>query len=382
MLNIIECVMYLLKGYILRKIKIDLFLYCLLFIVTSYGEEIPFPLNPRLSSKLDAKSYAMGETYMFSDGAASIWQNPSRIGRLNNITFGTEYEIRKDPFEIICQDVLYLPQLIGITYSFEKTTLGLLYFIPYNLETHDYTGDLQTILRNLSIGCNYKISSNVTIGGTLGLLWGYSEHKYISQYTKDVCYYKVKGFQGLIGLDWQYSPKIEIGLVLKSPAYLTGDCEWNYSGTNWWNNHGDTTFTKIYSINERYFYPINISTGISIKLNESFTLNTQLSYIGWHVEEGEWYYSFRENELEMNVGLDWQINRYLSFRAGSYIFYFPSPKDYDISKFVPSYTGGLGIKIPFGTIGIAIGGGENIEFTIPQERYFILVDLNINFRSF
>jgi hypothetical protein len=352
-------------------------LYCFSFAISINGENVQFPLHPRLSSKLDTRSYSMGETFVFSSGAASIWLNPARMGDKRCISLGGEYENRSEGQVIWREDILNFPQLVGISCPLQDITFGLLYFIPYNMSMKSER-EYKTILRNLSMGCGYRTSSGLSIGGALGILWGNSDEKLITRYIKDVKDYKVKGLQGSFGLTWRYNLQIDIGLVIRTPAFLKGECKWNYSGPNLWNEYGDTTFSKVYSISERYFYPINISSGMSFNPSQSLTFNTQLSYIGWHVKDKEWRYDFGEDELDINLGTEWNITRYFFVRIGAYIFYFPLPSDRDISL-VPSLTGGLGIKIPYGTIDIAFGSGEEILSYSLEERTFILLDFSINF---
>lgn len=351
--------------------------YCILSAISTYGEEVPFPLYPKLCSKLDAKTYAMGETFVFSNGAASIWLNPARMGKAQSFTFGVEYEDRKEEQEIWGKDILNIPQLIGLTYPYNNFTFGILYFVPYNMKMGSET-KYRTILRNLSIGCQYTVSPSFYMGGTLGILWGNSDEKFVSEHTKDIKDYKVRGFQGSFGLIWQYNHGIEIGLVLRSPAYLNGNCQWDYSGANWWDDGcGDTTFTKTFSIKERYFYPISVSTGISFRPSSSLTLNAQMYYIGWHVEDDGLHYAFGDDELDMNLGIDWKITPLLSLRSGAYFFIFPSHEEGISNFFVPALTAGLGIGFRYATIDIAIGSGEDIWY-FDQRSNFLLVDLKIN----
>jgi len=353
-----------------KIIKVMGLFYCLLFAVSVTGSEREFPLCPILSSKLDALSYSMGESFVFSKGVASIWLNPSRMGHERHITFGVLYEKRNEEQGFWNDDISGILQIIGITYPRSKITFGLSYSVPYDMEMHLDCDHYSTILKNFSIGCELRTSDRLSIGGTLGILWGNSLEEDIWREFKST----VKGLQGSFGLSWKHSPHIETGLIIRTPFFLKGKCEEDYSGPNFWNGYGDTTFTKVFSIDDKLFYPIT-AIGISIHPCESFAFNTQLTYKYFSLDGTGFFWG--NNEIDLNLGGNWDFNNLLSLRFGGYVMLFPSPEsEFDNTVAI---TTGLGIKLPSGSIDIAVGYGESADINYLYGRNPVLLDMTLNF---
>ncbi|MEA3432224.1 MAG: hypothetical protein U9R01_06080 [candidate division WOR-3 bacterium] len=335
------------------------------------GDKVDFPTWPNLFSKFDAQTYAMGDCFLFSADVAAIYLNPARMGDRRHFLIEEGYEWRST-IGFCGENVLNTPHLIGVTYPYRNLSFGIAYATLCNLRQRAGLRpgiDLfdTSILRGLFLGVRYKLSNKFYSGVSAILISGdahFPRACEIGFERRD----NGKGFGVMVGVLFRCNPKFILAMKIQSPLFIKGTSnridiglypqgiEYHYS----------------YPIESRYFYPCNISLGVSTNLSDVLQFALQVDYIGWR----DGYWEWGKDEWDIHLGMERKIGTFLSIRGGFCSCFFPDPeKSEEATKWF--LTGGCGINVPFGKANIGTGLGE--ELWPLSWRKILLADIRINF---